>query len=883
MLGRPIRKRNRVSLSCLECKARKTKCDKKRPRCGRCEKSGTCCTYNTPASPLSNDRNIQHSTTATTNVSDLSATSLDHFSLPEVSKSISRTSSDKATDDLSSPKQEEWHHLWIKFTDSEDTIVSLEQKIYLHKPYSIVATLQRDRYLRAFFGSAWGLTLLTDDKNSTGNNGSKTQEKSIYHFIGDFIHKAKSQKGPCAFPALIHYFMFAPNDSLEESLNSDGSLPAVLIKILEEIEALLPAKSAVEFLLQYFYSTLYPVYPFLNVATFEKSIRSVLHDGLHQTSRYILKLDSKNARPLLENLCILIIVLKLSYAAACNDKDPSVVQSIASLGLRDQDSVPDELLIIFQKCLLLLNISTFTSEDVLCCMLYYWTFQALSNTNAIFKLPSQVLLGLGLVLQLATVLGLHKDPSNFKILTKPTQFNKSLLNYRRKLWLGVCTLRMSELLPNGCGSYLNNTVYEKTFRERAQSDSPYMSAVRTDSVEASEYDVPLHEICYLEYQMFNEWGKLNIACSPLTGQNTLLDIEKCLAQCESRLHRLFPLSNLEKSALQGRSSSGCVSYARGQPTIRFDDIKTVKTFSLNCQGRLLLQTVTGALANDLENKLRLDQQYLAPFQHFMKESFRYCMELTKLILKYFENDLEAFMPQRLEYTLNRTIAFSLLRVSMTLTSIIIRLSFCEKNVKELIHSESFLYENLESSALSRRLKLVQDVKTTLQNLLKFLLDAASKTLCRTHHGCQKAVAIFKYVVYLIDGESLMDVTNRLWDQFSKGKKIPDNLRDSILFKWGVDLEESEAIKDELLNVNTMEALDVTFLAFLQDSLSRLDIPKLSKVRSEPLHVNETENQAVFSDGLLDDANFFSSDVLSFFDIFEEASGDADLFRVTPML
>ncbi|SCU89292.1 LADA_0E14664g1_1 [Lachancea dasiensis] len=877
----PIRKRNRVSLSCLECKRRKTKCDKKKPKCTRCEKLQVPCTY-------------MHSTPGQFPKAHLQVPGLLAYNKLEQAESLgspyprSPTSppvaSSAGTDsgiEMPAFNVQNWRDIRVSLDDSEDTIVALEQKRYLHKPYSVLAMLQRDHYLRALVGSVWGFTLSGDHRYlGKAKDGSPAAgEKSVYHFIGDVIQQSSKQQTQLSPAIFLNNSLFACDFSLEKAILSENKLPDALIEIIEELQSLLPTMPALEFLLKNFYSTLYPIYPFLDIPSFEESIRKVLHNRGDGSSHYILDVDPPEVRRLLENLCILVMILKISHAAVLSNDDAVTRQGTMSLNLEGNDVLPEKVVELAQRILLMLNISLYTSENSVCCLLYYWVYQSLLSSNASFKLPAPVILGLGAILQLATILGLHKDPSSFKILTKPAQSDRSILNYRRKLWLGVTVVRMSELLPNGCGFFLSTNVFAKTFMQRCRDDSTYMSAVIKDNPNATGYDIPLHELYYNEYLMFHEWGKLGTACSPVAEPTSLSSINKILTQCEHRLQRLFPLSYLSvttDSENLPETSIGHIDCAKGNPEVNYHHIRAAKTFTSNCQGRLILQTVTGALAHNLENKLRCSssQILLEPLQYYIKESFRYCTELTKLLMKYLMNELNSVLPQKFGYAYNRMMSICLLRVFMSLTSLVLRLSYYEVYLEGVVGSASFLYQNVDNSRGSSLLHLAQGAKEKLVLLLQVLVTVSSRTICKTHSRCEKTVSLIKYILHLIEIGHLVEATNRLWDQKLAGNEIPKPVRNAILFKWGIDVEDAKAVKDELLDANIMEAFDEELLSFFCSSLENLDL----KQASEMFKMNQrTENEPLaagaLSESLLDDANIFSGDVLKYFDVFDDFLGD----------
>ncbi|SCW02125.1 LAFE_0E14730g1_1 [Lachancea fermentati] len=942
-----FRKRNRLSYVCLECRRRKTKCDKERPRCGRCVDAGLTCTYVASQLPGDNARiwpatgsatgdatgvatgtttgNVALNATpkvATDSVANTSAVaaaaaaaSAEMFGSEAEAAGIERSGSYRdrcqctcgncgRNSDRDRGNRNRSDELLVNLDNPEDTIVAQEQMKYLHKPFSVLAMMQRDHYLRAFAGSVTGFTLM----NVQGGQSVARDEEPLRDGVGHVITasprkrelpiQAFLEEGKRVFSQasksherggdVVQQLLFPCTWNLEDHVGAVSAYPAQLVALLAEIEELLPEHDAFLYLMRYFYETVYPLFPLLDVPAFERGLREILVPpvaGATSTAtpssvpsqpvadasrKYTLTLGTNGLRGRLETLAILLVVLKIAHTALCVQTDATRTAELEKLGLYGRNRIKDDALTVVQKCLSVLSAMKFTSENILCCLLYTWIHESLAPDNATISLPPHVVLMLGTVSHLAVILGLHKDPSSYRRLVETLQFGKSLSNYRRKLWLNVVAVRMKELLPNGSGLEFTFTLMT-TFSRSKENRESYMSTVIRDGEPDNTFDIPLHELSYKQYQLQHVWVRLNSACNALNRAMPLSEIERLILLAEDTLLHLFPLTDVTAPQTNSFSDSGFMKCTTAKARIDYASVCACKAFESNLLGRVVVLNVTAALTVHFENLCRDEpDKYQDYYRRFMKQLFRRSLENVKLLKKLLNGDQHEYAHLKYRYALTRVIMDSLLRTVMTTCSLILRLSFAEQQLHNCIKSESVLYEQDPCSSSAYRLQQVVNIKDSLVHALKSLVLVASANLGKEFFACYRVICMSKYVVHLVDVDKLVDVTNRFWEFRLQGKRIPEPVANRILFKWGIKVDEAKAIKDELLNINILSAIDTDMLESFTATLERLDLLNSADTALDlgDLYPSEPGLESIPGDPV-DNFQIFNSEILDYFSVFED--------------
>lgn len=104
-----------------------------------------------------------------------------------------------------------------------------------------------------------------------------------------------------------------------------------------------------------------------------------------------------------------------------------------------------------------------------------------------------------------------------------------------------------------------------------------------------------------------------------------------------------------------------------------------------------------------------------------------------------------------------------------------------------------------------------------------LVNLSSKKLSHEYFGCYKVTCLFKYLLHFIEAGKLVEATNKFWDYKLSGREIPTSVSNRVLFKWGINVEDSKFIKEKLYNMQTFGALETSVFQRIQSTLDALSL------------------------------------------------------------
>ena len=122
----------------------------------------------------------------------------------------------------------------------------------------------------------------------------------------------------------------------------------------------------------------------------------------------------------MENLSLLLVILKLSYMSI-RFLDHSTADSSFYLSkeIIDKYPIPNDFILLSQRCLASENWCACANENIISCLLYIWSFFAFSPEEGDFFLEHPTDVISSLIMMLSTSIGLHRDPSGFPSIDFP--------------------------------------------------------------------------------------------------------------------------------------------------------------------------------------------------------------------------------------------------------------------------------------------------------------------------------------------------------------------------------------------------------------------------------------------------------------------------------
>ena len=353
-------------------------------------------------------------------------------------------------------------HIRLSIDDCESTFMLHESLRALHPPFSFLSLGFRDPHLVCLFASMYGFTFtnvinflgrkeditIFDVMNFAAKTMIDNEHPLPFYFepaLITHVQQGRNQKNVKHVPLVI----FTKGERIEE-LSSD-EFPPALQMMLSDVQKVLPStQEALEYHLNHFFQKIYPLYPFLEVSSFLTSINKIIkYDNTNPEQKPVCTLNKSTLRRELENLALLMIILQMARDSISMSFDPKIIEVSKVLKILESDSQHDDFVSFCQRILNILNAGRLQSEEIFCCMLYHRLCCSFSPRECNVFFDQQPIIQLGKLVQIALVLGLHKDPSDYLMMANPAVYPKERINFRRKLWLGLCCVIFQEAIPLG--------------------------------------------------------------------------------------------------------------------------------------------------------------------------------------------------------------------------------------------------------------------------------------------------------------------------------------------------------------------------------------------------------------------------------------------------
>lgn len=219
------------------------------------------------------------------------------------------------------------------------------------------------------------------------------------------------------------------------------------IKLLTKIKAILPPRKVIALLLTRFFSKVYPYFPVLDQGDFTANIDRILGPAGPASSPALnveRKLD-------FAYLGILLIVLRFAHLSIFSNvqainkrRFDSTNQESHDWKLLVQNPVHLEAFSVAQVCLNQFNLISCPNLVVLQLVMFIRYYKVYAPEYGDEAEPGDPLVFSALIIRLATSLGLHRDPDQFKYPFSPEE-----KNLRRRIWLGIKFLDMYSCLGTG--------------------------------------------------------------------------------------------------------------------------------------------------------------------------------------------------------------------------------------------------------------------------------------------------------------------------------------------------------------------------------------------------------------------------------------------------
>lgn len=803
-------RRPRPSFVCIPCKSRKLKCDRLRPVCTRCRKTSKQCTYENEPSLLKTPRSTMEVPDKGRHCSVQGTRDLTQDIYTPTSNARSNEASETPISDITfvekTPKDME-----LKLWHPKDMLVNSGGVTFFDAPFASHTLIELDPFLRALAVSIHGTTLVDLQSNLLmcsneelsfsnyldkidGKEGKAPQQilspltfidKAIVKWVDNATENGKNAFSFNVFHSAVLIFC-----------NSNIKVLHSLQPVITEASSLLPDKTVVDLLLKVFYENVYPFYPYLDINTFEEELQKILipsYDGRYEIS--VTKDSLSNLYVLSLFLLIMANALRCIYCE--KENYPQLKLNILEAAKQYSDTA--------QKLLHLLNGYKNTNEKSFCCLLYFYILVHLNPTASETLNSYTNLLNIKCLSELALTLGLHQEPSKISRYIKEIDPDPDLLNFRRKLWVGLQSLKFVISIPEGVSNGLENE-YLSNF---LGTDEDMVKIFEKNFNELPDYDVLLLNDIEDKYEFHKILNCLISSATPISGNPNLLPIIENLKRTREYIDLNFSSNLLNKTEVGGLLNEKKVFF-RGA-VIEVGSVRKTEIFINRIVGLLCILNVNNVLAVHFEKETRRDWAKNQDYYHrFSLDCLTTYTELFRDIVSYLKGDLKWCIPERYSYSITKLICFSLMRLWIIQASLCLRFSYKqllrEKGSQsvEISHEFNDMYGNDFDLALQKSLKY-------MRYHLKLTLDLASKELMDSDFGCFVSLSMVKYVAYLLDTEKLATFTNIFWERSFNNNEVSKTVLKQVNMKWGINMTNPQYVKRHLMNPQALSSLTYPFL------------------------------------------------------------------------
>lgn len=635
----------------------------------------------------------------------------------------------------------------VRLWDPHDMLIVKGTTKSMHYPFASLSILQHDVYTRSLAASLHGTTLMEWHKKSKCNGvGNATNTYDV-----------QTETGPLPFieTAIKRYIEMDNSEATVVILD-----PKQGIELNNDVKRALSSIEDIELLLDNFHTKIYPTFPFVEFETLRHTLNAVLQE--HEPN-VTSKAQIFRRRSDMELLTQLILILHLSINAFLLTDNGRTMQTL--------NDTSKSLLSLGERLLLITDAAACQNEIAFSCLLYQYISKNLNPLDLSVIESPESLLELISLRQKSFALGLNHPPHTYKRLLLDKD-HKIIMPLRWKLWVGLQFLTFQVAIPDGAVNKL---------------DSEYMEAFLAGEMEVSwfgsitqyltnDVDRSLLSVWKKKYRLCMLTSRLVANCNPINGHPKLSRIVEDADYLKDYISSAFPPIQLVVSPI---STGG------------FDDkVLVVETFIANVVGLGCLMNLYGALSLYFEKScLRNPERHDSDYQRFLSEFMRSYLQLLELLTDYLSCALRLKPRDGTGYIINKLVIFTLTKVWLSQTSVLLRLSFRNRQLQRI--------KFYSPSALSEDHSSMYQLKHNLQQQMKYSLDLATSVLENDYFSCFQAVCMFRYIAYAADVDRLASTTIRFWKMIEYGEEVPNFIKMAIAKKWGLEATDCHMIEEEL--------------------------------------------------------------------------------------
>lgn len=762
------KKRQRMSVVCLNCKARKIKCDKKRPSCTNCVKCnvGHLCRYEAPhwvnrvintegQSKLDNGEKELLPQVLTGPNSGGNEAALQE----EVKRLRNRLESIEnslvQSPDSSSQKsiKREYEDDIIDFYGAYNSLTIKRSGMLDHKPLSSSAITKKDHFLSLVSGYMFLCNFL---KGATCKKQKVKMDKRLDNSLLMCLELLGERQSPHLEDIISRFG--------KERFNSDQdnksalfpltsltniSKPLYIDELRSDIEKMLPPKSIIESYLDRFFKYIYPFFP----AVDEKFYRARIEKFIMQEDQ-----NSPAVKLVFEDkfdfafLATLLIFLRFAYISI----DPTTSTEDVSELLKYP--IPGTFITAAQTALSQFKIMRKTKLHIVQALFYLKVYLTYAPEDGDGKELNQSQILSGTIIQSAFTMGLNRDAAKYSHLSN----FQGYVNLWRKLWLSILSMdRVGSVLSGQSCVIQNVNSYEIMFPEPLDQDSPMEPII----VEELEKQQRLNQLLLEISNLVNNIGVP-------TRVSDVLAVVKQMHSYVTINHSLNKLIPLTKD---------------NQDEANYKNTLSVKQ---NIITRSISLLIYQSLALHYESK---EHYNLIKYQHFQSLVVETAIELSNILSNYLGDDYNDFIDPNYRFYLNILVENATSRVTNAFIAILSR----------LLHAKDMLIEAFSTND-TMMIRSINDLTSLIFRVANGINTSSQRKLGKTYYPAFKASLMTKFYLRSLkrDGFKCIKDTINFFGETSNSTIERVDYKNKMIEKMANEQGFSKKILKNLNNMNS---------------------------------------------------------------------------------
>ncbi|SCU79866.1 LAME_0B00716g1_1 [Lachancea meyersii CBS 8951] len=856
-------RRNRLSFVCQACRRGKTKCDREKPSCSRCLKHGIECVYDverqTPPRHPNKDatiarlkREIEYwQAKALKQTLNGEIASVGDASKTSVSPMTTNTSFTSQIKVLAYGPFRGLSDVMIDLQKFKPSLIITQNTSRDVKPSSDMAQVRQDSFLAIFFASFFAAASENTLINSISSNDGVPYAKRL-NLRSDLLNLQDRMLRKCTnvvqqarvtgFSERVMQELGGSRDvrtgiflnllsskmsrNLIEDLSADENVySSALSQLVRKIELLLPPFPALMTYKAYFFSCLFPHLPFLDRSLFEEALHNVIAMDPDNPLKIKLRLGKQNLRLKIEYLAILMVMLGISYTSMktelglSSSMKPAHFDTMANQNLIDQHPITDETILLSQNCIAALDFMNSTTENTICCLLYLWAFYAFSPEEGDFYYGQPTEFVLGMTSILATNIGLHRDPSQFRQFQGDSIVDKRVVNYRRILWIGLSTILNSESALKGrCPRFIKDSIYSSNLDF---SSSTFMNQMVRDTVGPEEIYKKLYSEAFTKHRTYDLLSRFEKIWSSSDGEVALSGIETLVKEVEQHIQKLVGLLDLK----YGRRPPYTNLAAKSEHEIHAGFAKAserASNFQAYIIAQLILTRTSFSIFIYFEMKCKESyQEFCLFYEAFFVDVVQRFLKLSEVYCQYYNGELaENFLPSS-AFVIDKAMQMSMGTIFYTAVAVMLRLTHAIDLLQDKLSREKYLHEKGAENQMyevTKRLEVLNAINNRFEIVFDRLCHLSTNHLRLTFFSAFKMLLFFDHILQLVKRKE-MTRTMRELAQLDLTEKTKKNL----FLGFGFDVKKTSEMFNDLRSTVSLSMMSFNVLYDIQHSIDRIPV------------------------------------------------------------